>query len=743
MKKRIIFALFLIGFAAILGQIILMRELLVVFYGNELSTGVVLANWLIWTSAGAFLLGRLARLWRKRKLKFATLQIVLSVLLPLSIVGVRGSRLLLGASPGEILGFLPIFLVSFLALAPFCLISGGLFPLGSEMAQKKGEERAALLGKVYLLEAIGSSVGGLLFNYFLIHLLTPLQMAFCLSTLLLLSSFLLSRSRRRLSYQILSLFLLLLVLLLFPQAQKLSHLSRRFQWNGFELIKSTDTVYGNLTLTRRGDQISLFENGLLIFTYPDVLTAEESVLFALLEHPLPQRVLLLGGGVGGSLEQILKDKGIKRVVYLELDPEVIQLGREHLPPEEVRNLSDPRVEVINTDGRLWVKKTGEKFDVIIVNLPDPYTAQINRFYTVEFFAEAKRTLNPQGIISLTVTSSENYIGSDLSRFLSSIFSSLRQAFPDVVVIPGDLNRFIACKARGVLTYRPEVLVERLKQRGIEAKYVREYYLPFRLSQERVEYLLSNIKESSKLNRDFCPISYYNDMVLWSTYFSRSFKKVFLLFSKMNLLWIAVPVVILLLFFGSMRRKLRGKAILLAVMSMGFAEIAFEVMIILAFQVFFGYLYYKLGLLITAYMIGLAIGSGFSTHKLRSLSSPFLCFAGIQFLVAIYPLLLLAIFTLFSSGSSPSWGANFLFPLLILGGGLLGGFQFPLANKLYLESGRRVSKSAGLVYGLDLVGSCLGALLASAFLLPILGIPGTCWALALINCGAFFILLLHF
>ena len=67
----------------------------------------------------------------------------------------------------------------------------------------------------------------------------------------------------------------------------------------------------------------------------------------------------------------------------------------------------------------------------------------------------------------------------------------------------------------------------------------------------------------------------------------------------------------------------------------------------------------------------------------------------------------------------------------------------MANKLYLESGRRVSKSAGLVYGLDLVGSCLGALLASAFLLPILGIPGTCWALALINCGAFFILLLHF
>ncbi len=53
MKKRIIFALFLIGFAAILGQIILMRELLIVFYGNELSTGVVLANWLIWTSASS------------------------------------------------------------------------------------------------------------------------------------------------------------------------------------------------------------------------------------------------------------------------------------------------------------------------------------------------------------------------------------------------------------------------------------------------------------------------------------------------------------------------------------------------------------------------------------------------------------------------------------------------------------------------------------------------------------------
>jgi spermidine synthase len=740
MKKRIIFALFLIGFAAVLGQVILMRELLVVFYGNELSTGVILANWLIWTSAGAFLLGKPARIWKAKELKFATLQIMLSIILPLSIVGVRESKLLLGASPGEVLGFLPIFLVSFLALAPFCLLSGGLFPLGSEMAQKEGEERAALLGKVYLLEAIGSSVGGLLFNYLLIHLLTPLQTTICLSLCLLLSSFLLSLEGKRFGYQIGSLLLLLLGLILLPQAENLGYLSRRFQWKGFELIKSTDTVYGNLILTRRGDQTSLFENGLLIFTYPDLLTAEESVLFALLEHPSPQKVLLIGGGIGGSLEQVLKDKGINRVVYLELDSKVIQLGREYLPAQEEINLSDPRVEVINADGRLWVKKAKERFDMIIVNLPDPYTAQINRFYSVDFFAEAKRILNPRGMISLTVTSSEQYIGPELSRFLSTIFSSLQYVFPDVVVIPGDLNRFIACKVRGILTYRPEVLVERLKQRGIEAKYVREYYLPFRLSQERIEYLLSHIKGSSRLNRDFYPISYYNDMVLWSTYFSRNFKEVFLFFSRMNLLWIVAPVLALLLFFGSLKRRLRGKAILLAVMSMGFAEIAFEVMIILTFQVFFGYLYYKLGLLITSYMIGLAIGSGLSIHKLRSLRSPFLYFSGIQLLVAIYPILLLSIFTLFSFGGSPSWGSNLLFPLLILGGGLLGGFQFPLANKLYLESGKKVSKSAGLIYGLDLVGSCLGALLASAFLLPILGIPGTCWALALINFGVFFILL---
>ncbi len=742
MKKRIIFALFLIGFAAILGQIILMRELLVVFYGNELSTGVVLANWLIWTSFGALLLGKFARRWGERETKFATFQIILSLLLPISIVGVRGSKLFLGASPGEILGFLPIFLISFLTLAPFCLISGGLFPLGSEMAQRRGEERAALLGKVYLLEAIGSSVGGLLFNYIFIHLLTPLQMAFCLAFLLLFSSYLLYTERRRLGYRIGSLVLFLLVLFLLPQAQKLSYLSRRLQWKGFQLIESTDTVYGNLTMTKRGDQISLFENGLLVFTYPDVLTAEESVLFALLEHPSPRKVLLIGGGVGGSLEQILKDKAIERVVYIELDPKLIQMGRENLPSEEVKNLSDPRVELINTDGRLWVKKSMEKFDVVIVNLPDPYTAQINRFYTIEFFAEAKRILNPRGMISLTVTSSENYIGPELSRYLSSIFASLKKVFPDVVVIPGDLNRFIGCRSAGVLTYRPEVLVERLKGRGIEARYVREYYLPFKLSQERIEYLLSNLKGSPKLNRDFYPISYYNDMVLWSTYFSQSFKKVFLLFSKMNLGWIALPVMILFLFFWSRRRKLRGKAILLAVMSMGFAEIAFEVMIILAFQVFFGYLYYKLGLLITAYMIGLAIGSGLSTHWLRRISLPFLCFTGIQLLVAIYPLLLLATFTLFSTGSSPSWGANFLFPLLIFGGGLLGGFQFPLSNRLYLGSGGKVSRSAGLVYGLDLVGSCFGALLASAFLLPILGIPGTCWALALINFGAFLILVVQ-
>jgi predicted membrane-bound spermidine synthase len=96
------------------------------------------------------------------------------------------------------------------------------------------------------------------------------------------------------------------------------------------------------------------------------------------------------------------------------------------------------------------------------------------------------------------------------------------------------------------------------------------------------------------------------------------------------------------------------------------------------------------------------------------------------------LLLLAAFQIFKSGFAYSFGASVVFPILPVIAGFIGGFQFPLATRIYLKYKPRVGRVAGVTYGIDLAGSCIGAFLASAFLVPIIGIPNTCYAIALLS-----------
>ena len=123
----------LIGFTAVIAQVVLMRELLVVFYGNELALGVMLANWLLWTALGASLLGRWAMRARHPRKLVAGLQALLAFALPLTLLAVRASKGFCQSVPGEILGPVPMFLTSFATLSVFCVISGGLFAAGSRL----------------------------------------------------------------------------------------------------------------------------------------------------------------------------------------------------------------------------------------------------------------------------------------------------------------------------------------------------------------------------------------------------------------------------------------------------------------------------------------------------------------------------------------------------------------------------------------------------------------------------------
>ncbi len=758
-------AVFLVGFSTFSAQIVFLRELLVFFYGNELSLGVVLGCWLFWTGLGSLGLGKFSDRFRSPAVVFSLLQALLALVLVLTLPAIRAARLVLDLAPGEIVGYGPIFLVSFSALSLTCLLNGFLFALGcrsyDRIALGEGGDPALRpargLGMVYVMEALGSTIGGLLTSFLLIRTLDSLPLLLLLGGLNLAASGVLllsdpDRRRLRLGRIIWLAAVTAAAVLIYSRAGALDRISRGWQWRGFDLKRVENTIYGNLVVTGRENQFSLFENGLLLFTYPDENTVEESVHLALLQHPNPRQVLLLGGGAAGGLREVLRHPAVEEVTYLELDPAIISLAEEFLPAEESRFLTDPRVKIIHRDGRIYLDREGRDYDLIILNLPDPLTVQINRFYTREFFARARDRLRAGGVIGFRVTSSPNYVSGELRNFLGCLYRTLEEVFPAVVIIPGGVNYFVASDSPDYLTDDYNLLEARVQERGLDLRYVRGYYLSDRMSRERVDDLRETIETAPRrqVNRDLHPVSYFYNLVFWSSYFTGETGGWFIRFLQGALVlrwwWFALPVVLALSafpFFRHRSRRTRGGWVLWPVFTSGFSEIVFQVVVLLAFQIFYGYVYYKLGLLLTLFMVGLALGAGVLTILLPRVRDTYRLFLATQIAICLYPLLLPVVFSGLASGRSglvAGLGEHLIFPLLPLLAGFVGGFQLPLAGRIYLKEQKRVGMVAGLTYGADLFGACLGAVAVSALILPILGLYATCYAVALVNLATLVVIL---
>ena len=736
----------LVGLTAVIAQIVLLRELMVVFYGNEISLGLMLASWLLWTALGSALLGRLGARVDPRRL-MAALQAFLALLFPATILAVRASRGVFHPVPGEILAPEAMLLTSFLVLSVFCFVSGGLFTVGSRLyAQEAAAPTAPATGAMYLLEAAGSGLGGILASLLLIRFLDAFQVAAIVALLNLAAAVTLTVRLPGLRRVLLVLLLASFGAAVFPLAvPRLQALSLTRLWRGFQLLAVHDSIYGNLVVTGDEGSRSLFENGLVVFSAPDPESAEESVHFALLEHPAPRILLLIGGGVNGSLAQALQHPSLERVDYVELDPAVLGLAQEYFPAGWEPIGADPRVHVHHLDGRLFLKTTERRFDVIVVNLPDPQTAQLNRFYTLEFFREAAARLTPGGVFSFQLRASEEYLNPERAAFLRCIRKTLAAAFPETAVIPGETAHFLASDRPGVLTTDPAELLARLRARRLQTAYVREYYLPFRMSPERMRELEETLRPrpETAVNRDFAPIAYYFDVALWSTQFHPASRRWFHALAGISFGWVLAGVAALLLLASVGLRALSGRRRPQAhagfcVSAMGFTMIALEILLLLGFQAVYGYVYHQLAIVIAAFMVGMALGSWRALHRLAAQEEDeralMRAVAGLQFIAALAPLLLCGVLQALGGVQSPAGlflVSQLLFPLLALLAGLLGGYQFPLASRVYFGSAR-AARGPGALYALDLAGSCLGAVALSLYLLPVFGFLRTAVVIAALN-----------
>ncbi len=168
-----------------------------------------------------------------------------------------------------------------------------------------------------------------------------------------------------------------------------------------KIVYAEQSKYQRIVITQWKDEFWLWLNGnQQLCTMDEMMYHEPLVHPAMTLHPHPQDILVLGGGDGCAVRELLKYKSVKDITLVDLDPSMTKLGEEYplLTDLNKHSLTNDKVRVINEDGFIYLSQNKEFYDVIIVDLPDPRNVEINRLYTEEFYKTAYKHLRPGGII---------------------------------------------------------------------------------------------------------------------------------------------------------------------------------------------------------------------------------------------------------------------------------------------------------------------------------------------------------
>lgn len=189
-------------------------------------------------------------------------------------------------------------------------------------------------------------------------------------------------------------------------------------------------------------------------------------------HGEVKRVAIIGGGDGGTLEEVLKHGGIERAVMVEIDGEVVEICRRYLPDIAGDAFEDPRAQLIIDDGVKYMKETAETFDVIIVDSTDPMGPSVPLFGS-EFYGECKKHLSENGII--VTQSGVTFMQEDEAR---NTYARMRPIFTDATLyltqVPtygaGYMTLGWGCRSVTPRKTPAEIIQQRVAAAGFQTRY---------------------------------------------------------------------------------------------------------------------------------------------------------------------------------------------------------------------------------------------------------------------------------
>ncbi len=726
MNKALAGSFVVLGGGSLVAQVLAVRELLYVFYGNEFFMGWALFAWLFWVAAGAWMAGRGTGRIPPGTRPLAICHAAVAVALPAVLVFIRTARIWVTPVAGAVPNLPATLAFSFLALAPLCLLLGGQFVAGATIWRRASPSAPAgvIQGRAYGWETAGFVAGGLLFNFFGAGR-EEFLVAGLLGGLHAVTAWGVLAAGKEPSRPARAGLAALLCgsAALAAFSGRAGQATAAWRYPAQQLLESRQSIHGHWAVTAIGPQIHFYGNGLLLGAGEEQMAGEILAHYPMLWHPRPRRVLLIGSGFNGALGELLKHAP-DRVDYVELDPELIELAREHAGVPARAALEDPRVRIVFDDGRHHVRRRpdesgGGAYDVVIINLPNPGTLLVNRFFTQEFYRDVRRRLSPGGVLAVQLAFSPDYLGPELEELGASIFRTLQAEYGSVRLLPGYELLYLASDSRHGPPGAAE-LADRYAARGLKTDFVFPAAMAERLETDRIRQVREAFEANAtaRINRDFRPVACQYNLVYWLRSFHPRAAAVMRRLGGAGWAWgLAGIVLAVLSMAGSVSR---GGIRQTGVWGKGvgsFTLMGSELILLLSYQSLCGHLHYRLALLLAALMLGMAAGAATGVRYLAK-SGP-ATLAILHGGMAIYVTALAGALRWIApavSGSSAGWNAVFA----VLAGviGFLGGFEFPVAARIHLAG--HPSGRTGTIYAVDLAGSCAGALLVSLWALPVLG-----------------------
>jgi spermidine synthase len=689
-RRLILWSIIGIGISSITVQLIVIREFLTQFQGNEMTISVAVFCWLLLTGAGSFS----ARFVKLSSVTLYSILALFTAIWPIpQLIIIRHFRevfFIHGASPG----FYHIFLFILAAVAIYCLLSGFIIPCVLRVLKTNGHPSTS--GEIYITDNIGDILGGIIFSFFLVYYATPFQTILITSSIAILSVIILLLKKGN-NYLLTGALILTAAFytVTLHTGFEVSTLSGQYG----DMVEYLESPYGRIVITKEGSQNTFWESGLPLYSNENIMESEEKIHYPLSQLKNVGDIMIVSGGLGETLDEASKYKP-SRIDYVELDP-YLTAAAEKLGILKKK----PFLEVINSDARSYLKKAGKKYDAIIINLPDPDTFQINRFFTDEFLTMAKRHLNTGGVLSFSLEYSENYISRVRRQKLSSMYNTASGHFRNVKILPGGKAYFI-CSDGAVSLDIPALL----KEKNITTTYIEGFYKGD-VTEDRIKRIQSSIDRGEDINLDFRP-KMIN--IVLQDWFSR--------YDMSPWLFIFAVAVVCSIYLFFIKKE---EYILF---STGMAVMGIEMLIIFTFQVIYGYIYLKIGAIVTAFLLGLLpgalLGKAWKGKKTSGLAA-----SEIMLLCLLFVFLGWSMFLRQEISQVYFFIYCFMFSFCC-------GFQFPVVTGMLGEKSHPLAGSLAA----DFAGAAIGSILVGAFIIPSLGIQTAIIFLILIKMSSSLIML---